>query len=374
VNRAALPAPEQASRACTAAAPRDEVEAELVRLWAGFFPGQEIGIATNFFDAGGDSLLAVRLMAQIEARWGRSLPLSTLFSQPTVAALAESLRDGAAVARRGALVPIRPGGARPPLFFVHPVSGDVLCYAELARRLGPEQPFYGLQAPDADPPLDTVAALAARYVAEVVGVAPTGPLRIGGWSMGGVVALEMAQQLTAAGREVELLALVDLLEPPGPGRAEVDEAALLGWFARDLAGLAGVDAPHPTRLAGGLAALREWAVGAAVLPADIEPSTLGAIFERFGRNSRALSAYRPGPYAGRVVFFRAADGGCSAEVAAAWRTALAGGAAGSVAVLDVPGDHYTVMQPPLVAALVAALAPALQTNDLSLPTSEGDLR
>lgn len=374
VDRAALPAPDEGlTDGLDAVAPRNGTEKRLAAIWEEFFETRPIGVTANFFDLGGDSLLAVRVMARIHEVFGCALPLSTLFAHPTIEQLAGALRDGDADTRRSALVPIRPEGGRPPLFFVHPVGGDVLCYAELASLLDADQPFYGLQVPDTDGdvPLESIPELAVHYARSITGAVPEGPLRLGGWSMGGVIALELAGLLAEAGRDVELVAVIDLLEPPGPHDTLVDEPALLAWFARDLAGLADQDWTPDADLFRGdedrspLAVLHTEAVRAGVLPPDIDLRTLGGIVGRFCANSRALVAHEPRRYDGRVVFLRAADGGASTETAEQWLALCPG--AGSV-IRDVPGDHYTAMRRPCLATLAAELRTALEEKPPSVPT------
>ncbi|MFJ7900277.1 amino acid adenylation domain-containing protein [Streptomyces sp. NPDC096198] len=358
VDRTALPQPgTRPDDDQAAVAPRDAIEAELASIWTEFFPDTPFGVHTGFFALGGNSLLAVRLMARIGARLKRSLPLSVLFARPTIATLAEAVRDTGATTARTALVPIRTEGSRPPLFFVHPVGGDVLCYAELAQLLDPEQPFYALQVPDG-PELTTVADLAAHYADAVTEAYPEGPCRLGGWSMGGVVALETARHLTRAGRHVESVTVIDLMEPPGPAAGEpVDDAVLLSWFARDLAGLGGHTwEPDPAafRTAGALpdalAALHTEARHRSVLPPDLDTATLAAIYARFARNFRALLAHEPHPYPGPVRFLRAQDGAPDTAVTA-WKALFPH----DTRIVDLPGDHYTVMQQPRLRRLADEL-------------------
>jgi thioesterase domain-containing protein len=248
--------------------------------------------------------------------------------------------------------------------FVHPVGGDVLCYAQLAAALGDGQPFYALQVPDTDPPLATVPDLAAHYVEALTSAVPEGPYRIGGWSMGACVALEMAQQLTRAGKEVELVALVDISEPPGTRPdAPVDDAVLLSWFARDLAGLAGIswELPPDVLRAGDRPPLETFCDAArrtGVLPEDVDLDTVHRIVERFSRNFHALLAYDPQPYSGRVLFLRASDGAPPA-VAEAWLALFPGDAE----IVEVAGDHYTVMGQPRVDAVAHALDTAMHCDD-----------
>ncbi|MBT2543492.1 amino acid adenylation domain-containing protein [Streptomyces sp. ISL-44] len=360
VDRSSLPVPgAESSDGDAAQAPRDLTESGLASIWAEFFPDAGFGVHTDFFALGGNSLLAVRLMAEIRARLGCSLPLSTLFARPTIALLAAAIREAGGSVRRTALVPIRTGGTQTPLFFVHPVGGDVLCYGELAGLLGEDQPFYALQVPD-DEVLETVPELAAHYAAALTAAVPQGPYRLGGWSMGGVIALEMAQQLTAAGHEVEHLAVIDLLEPPGPApeRAEIDDAVLLSWFGRDLAGLAGTSwEPDPELFRAAdcpeaaFEILYTKAAELDVLPAGVGLEMFSEIHTRFARNFRALLSYAPQPYAGATAFLRAEDGSTD-EAVAAWSQLFPSG----FHYVALPGDHYTVMQSPRLRLLADQLS------------------
>ncbi|MEU1231974.1 amino acid adenylation domain-containing protein [Streptomyces sp. NPDC005828] len=362
VNRAALPAADEiAAEGAGFVAPRDEVERRLAEIWAEFFGVSEIGVTASFFDLGGDSLLAVRLMSRIARGLGRSLPLSTLFARPTIELLAQAVREaGSGEEGRTALVPVRTGGSRTPLVFVHPVGGDVLCYAELAELLGDDQPFYALQLPDAE--LTSVEAMAAHYTAAVREALPEGPYRLGGWSMGGIIALEMAAQLTAAGAEVELLTVIDLMVEPGPAEgAPVSDETLLSWFARDLAGLAGVEWALPPEAFDGrppVEVLHAEARAAGALSEDIDLDTLSGIAGRFRNNYRALLRHAPSGFAGRVVSLRAADGGATVETANRWMRYFPGDAT----LVDVPGDHYTVMRGERLRVLAGELRRALDAR------------
>ncbi|HEY0783841.1 MAG TPA: amino acid adenylation domain-containing protein, partial [Thermoanaerobaculia bacterium] len=357
VDRGALPSGDAARHDSHGAfvPPRDELELVLARLFEEVLETAPVSVAASFFELGGHSLLAVRLMARIKAELGRDLPLSVLFEAATVEGLAALLRREGGTDDRRLLVGITTTGARPPLFFVHPVGGSVLCYADLARRLGPEQPFYGLQAPDAAARW-TLEEMADAYLAELRAVQPQGPYRLGGWSMGGVVAYEMARRLVAAGERVERLALVDAAVPGTGGEPlDADDAVLASWFARDLGGLTGIDLEvSPDELRGLDASaqaelLLARAQAAHVLPRDLTTADLLAHLAVFLRNYAALLGYRPQPYAGELLLLNAAEG--EGDLAAAWRQVAA-----SVDALRVPGNHYTMVRPPCVEALAERLA------------------
>ncbi|WP_394847043.1 amino acid adenylation domain-containing protein [Pendulispora brunnea] len=303
-------------------APRTETETALVDIWRQLLAADEIGIRQSFFDLGGSSVTAVRLMSRIHQRFDIELPLSTLFEHPTVEQLAQSIETGA---HRRALVAIQPRGTGTPFFFMHPVGGNVLCYAELARLLGTEQPFYGLQALAEQG--ETLEEMAGHYIAEIRRVQPHGPYRLGGWSMGGVLAFEMAQQLRAAGESIELLAILDITESPscdGNPRV-VDDSALRTWFETDLAALAAGD-------------------------------ETSALFSLFKRNSRALLAYQSKHYDGPILFFRGTDrGGARAEVAREWLQMAQGGR-----VVDLACDHYGIVRAPFIHTIATELQKEIQ--------------
>jgi pimeloyl-ACP methyl ester carboxylesterase len=178
-----------------------------------------VGIQDNFFELGGDSLLATRLLEQVNQQFEQNLPLSDLFLAPTVeqfASLVEKHGDPHSNPQSWSpLVPLQPAGSKPPLFCVHPIFGVVLPYYELAFHLGKDQPFYGLQPFGIDglhPPLTSIEEMAACYIKALRQVQPQGPYRLGGWSFGGLVAFEMAQQLHQAG-QVSFLAILDAIAP-----------------------------------------------------------------------------------------------------------------------------------------------------------------
>ena len=196
--------------------PFDPLERELVRIWEATLGVQSIGLDDNFFDLGGTSLLAVALFARIEEVFGEPVPLATIFQAPTVGGLARAIRERSWLRQDTRLAPIRRGGDRPPIFAVPGIGGDSVTYVDLARHLGAEQPFYGLQARGLDgrtAPFTHLPEMAAHYLEQVRTQQPSGPYALLGTCMGGVVAFEMAQQLTARGERVRLLALVDTWPP-----------------------------------------------------------------------------------------------------------------------------------------------------------------
>ncbi len=209
INRHALPLPTEIPVQASAEphGPRDRVELQLVAIWEQVLGIAPIGTRDNFFDLGGYSLLALRMFSAIEQIFGKRLPMALLFQTPTIEGLADVLRDEGCSARWTSLVAIQGQGTRRPFFVVPGVGGNVLVFARLARLLGEDQPFYGLQAQGLDgkaKPHTRVEDMARHYVEEIRSVQPAGPYLLGGTCTGGLVAYEIAQQLTAQGESVRL--------------------------------------------------------------------------------------------------------------------------------------------------------------------------
>ncbi len=266
VDLRALPEP-LADRSLLAAErvpPRAPDELALARIWSRVLGFDEVGVRDDFFELGGDSLLAAAMLEEVRRAFGRVLTLGALAGAPTIEGLAALLREGAAPSRWRSLVPIRPQGSRTPLFCVHGGLAGVGSFPLLARQLHPDQPFYGLQwdGLTGDGGARTVREMARRYLAEVRDVQPAGPYLLAGHCIGGLVAWEMARQLRAVGEAVAHLFLLDspnLGSPhyrPGPIdppwkvilRMKKDRRALAEVWLRRTLGL-GVRPEHRTILA-----------------------------------------------------------------------------------------------------------------------------
>lgn len=213
LDRKSLPAPHQAegNRSGAYVRPRDPLEYHLAQIWEELFDLRPIGITDNFFSLGGHSLLSIRMMDRIEHAFGMRLPLATLFATATIEYLAEALLKQDAEGGRSPIVAVQPNGSKPPFFYLHgDFNGGGLYCLNLARHLGPDQPFYALQPHgvdgDAIPP--TIEAMARDHVETLRAFQPNGPYFLGGHCNGGLVAFEMAQQLKAQGQEVRLLAII----------------------------------------------------------------------------------------------------------------------------------------------------------------------
>jgi aspartate racemase len=344
-------------------APRDVFELQLAHIWEDVLDVRQVGMRDDFFALGGHSLLAVRLMARIQAHFGQYLPLASLFQGATIEKLAGLLRERPHDHGAPALVSIQPRGDGSPFFCVHPGGGNVLCYKELANHLGLERPFYGLQARGLDEnqvPHTRIEEMAAYYIAAMRTVQPDGPYLLGGWSMGGVIAYEMAQQLEAQGQRVSLLALMDA-KPMKPVEAAApwDEITLLTNFARDL-GLSvdglNLSRDELDRLGSEelLSYVLRRAIEVGIVPQDVQLSQARRLFEVFKINVQAMQNYRP-QASSRAVTLLKADEQANAE---APDETMGWGAltTGEIEIHSVPGSHFTLVREPYVRRLAEQLA------------------
>ncbi|MDH3600117.1 MAG: amino acid adenylation domain-containing protein [Candidatus Tectomicrobia bacterium] len=372
VDRRALPAPDASSfSAATAyAAPRTATEATLATIWGEVLGREQVGIHDDFFALGGHSLLSIQMIARIQNAFGIRLPVRTIFEQATVAGLAglvETLSTSGetpdaegSVARAGNLPPsvlfveLHQGNSgKQPFFLLHPVGGSVLCYRHLAQHLGVEQPVYGIQARGLEGegvPFVDLEEMAGHYVSLLQAVQSQGPYQLGGWSLGGLVALEMAQQLHHQGQEVSLLALIDSFAPIDSN--ELDEAELVAYFARDLGGVSGrafsvtTDEFRPLSSEEQLQHLVVQARKQGVLPPEVGAEYIRHRLQVFKANIQAVARYRPHPYAGRIIFFyNSAVMQVHQDASLVWRSI----ATGDIITHEISGDHYSIVQSQMLA-------------------------
>ncbi|MFI9306090.1 amino acid adenylation domain-containing protein [Streptomyces triculaminicus] len=350
LDRAALPAP---APVLGDRRPGDAREETLAGLFADVLGLERPpGVDDGFFDLGGDSLLAARLVARVRAALDADLDLGTLFRAPTPAALAARLADGTADDALGPLLPLRRTGTRTPLFVLPPAVGLGWCYAGLAARLGADQPVYALQArglADGTPPAGGLEEMAADCLARIREVHPHGPYRLLGWSFGGNLAHAVAVLLRAAGEKVELLALLDSYPGDalrgGPVPAEADAFAdLLRMAGEEPAGAAPVTRRQVVE------ALRE----EAGMPASVLREETVAAMARIAVHHTGLTRrHRPGVFDGDVLFFTAAaPGGADRPSRHAWRPYVGG----DVINRDLDCPHAAMTRPGPVDAIAETLA------------------
>lgn len=342
-------------------APRNAVEMQLAAIWRELLQGGEIGVEDEFFQMGGTSLLAVRLLNAITAAFGKQLPLASLLRHGTIAAQARLLAECGDQARaRAPLAPIRAGsvGHGGLLVLVHPVGGNVLCYRELAELAPPGMEVVGLQSPG-DGATRSVPVLGAAYVAalrqllEQRGGAAHG-LHLMGWSMGGVLAHEIAHRLEADGMEVASVTMIDSwCGKPDAGPADrLEDFALLKNFVGDFLHGAALPAvfdtlaerPAPQRIGLALDLLRD----AGSVAGHFTPGQFAALLDEYAANFNALIRHRPGAVHAPVHQYRAARCKAFPFLAPFDAAARAAGVALSGATVLLDEDHFSIMGEPVL--------------------------
>ena len=344
-----------------AARPGDGLEDELARIWETTLGVERVGPEDNYFELGGQSLQAVTVFTEIDKRFGVRLPLTTLFEAPTVGQLAKLVRARERTASWSCLVPLRAEGAKCPLFVV---SGlNLLLYRDLVERLGPDQPVYGLQGLGLDgspPPFTNIHEQATHYLGQVRSVRSDGPFLLCGKSAHGLIALEMARQLTDEGVEDVLVLLIDSLAPPyfhanfrrlsGP-RYRLQVARQIVDNQREiLAALPARERPgyvwdKSVFMAG------RWSRR---LRNRLFPQALDQVQRAY---RKAMFEYRAAPYAGPVELFRATRQRphFAEDPQLGWGELLA-----DLRVHDIPGYHASILMEPHVRQLAEEFAGALE--------------
>lgn len=371
VDRQALPKPADVQNDAIVP-PRDHVEFKLAGLWCTELGVSAVGVFDNFFERGGHSLKAVSLINRIQAEFKINLPLRALFDHQTIDSLGRVIRDRCrdadqprrAVSGLVSLQPGRQGSSAMPLFLVHPHGGTVFCYQALAAALGDQVPVFGIQCrglEEAEQPLSSIPDMAAEYNNEIFKAQPQGPYFIAGWSLGGLIAFEMARQLEAGGHTVALLAILDSAIPSSTGRSleqllpdfptqdgsgsEISLAQFARWFFR-------ADHSKLENLSDAqiIEAVTAMAQRAGMLPPDVSPEMMKRFVLVAISSGLAFFNYRPAnPVETNVVLFRAAQ---SLVHDPNW---WAPWTRGQVETVPVEGTHYDMVFPPAVQLLASEL-------------------
>ena len=346
--------------------PRDVVELQLAHIWEELLDVKHVGVRDDFFRLGGHSLLAVRLMARIQASFGQHLPLASLFQGANIEKQARLLREQQPD-YSASLVAIQTKGEGLPFFCVHPGGGNVLCYRELSNHLGLEQPFYGIQSRgllENQVPHRRIEDMAAYYIEDIRRVQADGPYLLGGWSMGGVIAFEMARQLEAKGQGVSLLALISpYLPTPEKAASRWDEVEFVTHFARN------VDMPldklkistdelYKLDSEELLGYVLQRAIEAEMVPQDVQLAEVRRLFEVFKANVEANENYRPQVSSQRITLFKSEKETVETPDGTMGWGALT---SGEVEVHTVPGsNHETIALEPYVRSLAEQLTDCIR--------------
>jgi acetoacetyl-CoA synthetase len=327
----------------------------LIRIWSRILQVSPISEDSNFFDLGGDSLLAVGLLLEIELETGRKFPITAIYDAPTIADQA-ALIDSSTPSKFSPLVLLKPGEGNLPFFIVHGLGGTVIELAGLGKHIRSDSPVYAIQArglDGGDTPLESVEDMAAFYVDAVREFQPSGPYLLGGYSFGGLVALEMARILDRARENVALLMLIDAYAHPRTWpilskgnlfrRKTMNRASLFttrpaseslsflgsrlnALMARTAPGRRSVDGP-PTDT------IWQW-------PQKIDPNLPLPLRQVHEASSAALLSYTPRFYNGKIIFLKARNSGVvfPGNPGRIWR-----GLAREFELYTVSGDHVSAI-------------------------------
>ncbi len=358
-------------------APQGEIETTLARIWGEVLGVEQVGRHDNFFELGGHSLLAVRLVNLMQ-RAGLTLSLAELFQHPSVESAAALLSQGAVGGQPDGLVVVRAGSHGTPLFLMHEFSGRDVYFPTLARHIGGEFPIYGLPGvPLGQAQLRTLECMAQRMVGIIRAVQPHGPYRLAGWSFGGVLAHEVAQQLLGLDEPVEFIGMLDSYAPNPLAQDKVmwsgeglDKRQLLG-HCRGRSLMLGAEGEAALVAVQALEAQVEQLAFPELFQrcqaqqlTDPELATVSAAdawhyFDREAAHRLALAHYRVSPASQTIHLFRAQelmDGQSMPSPTRGWEERFD---SGLLRCIDIPGDHRTMMKAPHIQALGQALTQAL---------------
>ncbi|QDL11462.1 hypothetical protein DP114_29360 [Brasilonema sennae CENA114] len=289
--------------------PRDTIELLLAQIWSELLNKNPVGVRDNFFELGGYSLLTVLLISQIQQKFNTLLPLETLFQAPTIEHLAKLIRAASQTLPFSALVPIQPQGSRPPLFCIHPGGGNILCYRELASCLGINQPLYGLQSIALNPecqPHTQIEQMAAHYLEQIQTIQPKGPYLLCGWSLGGVIAFEMAKQCYSQKQSIGLLVVIDAYPPHTITHEPIDDASILVEHFADNLPLS-IEDLRRMELDEQLIFVTQQARQQNLVSLDFDVNIAQHLLNVYKLNDEAMKAYVPQYYPGSMVLIRARE-------------------------------------------------------------------
>lgn len=370
IDRAALEVAPMAADAAESpdAPPSSATELALAAIWKSLLERGTVSRKQDFFAAGGDSFLAILLLTQIEDALGVRLGADTLLRSPSLEPLARAIDEArtASSLPTGCCSSLGESGAKAPLYLVHPAGGSAWCFRELAQSLAGSRPVRAFSSPglaDPSPRLETIEEMADRYVAELSSEGADSEFCLGGWSLGGVVAYEMARRLSSRGR---LRLPVLLLDAPAPVRHELlSDAAIYTWFARDVLRLsAGNEASKqlpPITTLEELHTLLRGQRGPSI--SALSPQQLQQMLDVFSTNLRALANYRAPASRIELAVLRAEEATTPELATHPYRDqpdlgwAMLTGA--KTSVRSVPGDHYSMLSGLRASALAASIEDVL---------------
>jgi len=369
IDKLSLPAPEtiNSTESSDYAEPTNELEEYLKLLWEDLLHIKNISIKDDFFELGGNSLVAIQMMVRIEKDKGKQLPLVSIFDYSSINKLAKLIDEDDSHSEFSPLVAIKASGNRPPVYLIHGDSLNVLGFNGIARYIHPDQPVYGLQPKGFDgkeEALDTIEDIATYYNEAILAQNQHGPYAIVGYSFGGYVALEMINQLKKMGKPILMLGMFDtnvlnaennLLWHKKILKKILRQFPKFLWLIRSF-----TKDPKEAwayQVESFNARLRQWMNKG---PKHVNPGMESYYFlmDKINkRHDRALFSYKLRPYHGKVVLFKAIDRPYFVDdfEFLGWKQYVSEG----VEVHDIPGDHQTMFYEPNCKVLATEMDKAL---------------
>ncbi|MBO1051113.1 MAG: amino acid adenylation domain-containing protein [Dolichospermum sp. DET73] len=353
--------------------PRTPLEYKLVEIWEEILKVSPIGVTENFFDLGGHSLLAIRLIAAIEQKLKCNLPVVSLFREGTIEKIATLLEQEKPSSNLDVLIPLQTKGNLPLLFLIHQAGGYGLSYSVLAEKLAKEldkqRPIYAIQARGLDgkqPPLDTIEAMATSYISAIREIQPFGPYLLGGHSLGGLIAFEMAAQLETGGEQIAHLLIMDTHPPLATDEITAsleDDAGILCFIVEQI----GLHFQKTINIAyEELATLDQESQFEYVLqtlqhheviPPDSGRNLIAGLINVYKANLQASLIYQPQPVKSPITVFKTASLAeqFPNDPTVGWGKLTCE----KVRVSCVTGEHQTMLKEPDVRNLVAEIVKIL---------------
>ena len=345
-------------------APQTDIEQQLVEIWQTWLKQERIGRQDNFFDLGGNSLLAIGLCRDIENALNRSIPISALFQHPSIQDFAKLLEDAPDDLQGSSIITIQGKGRQIPIFGIHVLGRGLQYYRPLVKYLGDNQPLYGLSfnlLDDAEGKSKGIKELSEIYIKDIKTLQPHGPYYLLGVSIGGRVAFEMAQQLQAQGEEVALLGLIDTTARTGVKHLPPSSRVSGHWGKFKQEGFSYITHKLKSRL--GRIQYRLKAIRAEIYQhfSQPVPDELKSI-ANLETNIKIKKQHFPQPYSGKVTLFRAmgrqAEVGTEIDPQYGWGELAVGG----LDIYDIPGDHLLMLQEPNVQVLAEKIKELIEKS------------
>lgn len=350
--------------------PRDDTEFRLASLWEELLDVSPISVEDDFFQIGGDSLLGIRLLFNIEKEFGISLQIQTLIQNKTLEQLSCVLRENRKPPEWSPLVCLQSDGDKTPLFFVHASGGTAFDYFEISMFMGDERPFYAIQPQGTeigDEFHPSIEEMAADYVASVRAVQPHGPYLLGGWSFGATVAFEMARIFEQEGETVGLVLMVDTPEPAADVCKQDDFEFLMDrlphYYGVTLDDLDTQDSTEAK-----IAYLLKEVKLSGLFTPDIDQTYAYHWFDMYKHHNRIVASYKPaGPIQANIVFFKPSEkipfDAQMGNPSVVWKQF----AQGHYEVYDAPGNHFNMISPINTPALVEKMKEYIEAQYENCP-------